>query len=158
MRDPGPTPWRRQGKDNDMADIYGTAFSGTDRSKLAPGTSHDAGIRRHRNSVSLATEGGGTQNSLIIGKVREGNCIDHFRVSSDVDLSGRQFTIGVDGAPAKYCAAFAGPAANTTVVPPVVTAQLAADALATPDTIKLFPAAALPGAGLIVTSAYTSKR
>jgi len=141
-----------------MADIYGKAFAASSAGKLAPGTSHDAGTRRHRNSVNLATEGGGTQNNLIIGKVREGNCIDHFRVSSDVNLSGINFTIGTDAAPAKYCAAFAGPAANTSVVPTVVIARLADDALTTPETIKLFPFAALPAAGLIVASAYTSKR
>lgn len=141
-----------------MADIYGKAFAAPSAGKLAPGTSHDAGIRRHRNSVSLATEGGGTQNNLIIGKVREGNCIDHFRVSSDVNLSGINFTIGTDAAPAKYCAAFAGPAANASVVPTVVIARLADDALTTPEQIKLFPSAPLPAAGLIVASAYTSKR
>lgn len=141
-----------------MAKIYGAAFSATDKSKFAPGTSHDAGVRRHRNSTSLATEGGGTTNSLIIGRVREGNCIDHLRVTSDVNLAGINFTIGTDASPAKYCAAFAGPAAGATVVPQIVPARLADDPLGVPEEIQLFPAAALPAAGLIVASVFTSKR
>lgn len=140
-----------------MANIFGKAFSAV-LGALAPGTSHDAGIRRFRNSTSLATEGGGTVNTLIIGRIREGNAIDHFKVASDINLSGLNFTIGIAGAPAKYCAAFAGPAAGATVIPPVVPAMQAADALDKPEEIILTPSGALPAAGLIVASGYASKR
>ncbi len=141
-----------------MADIYGTAFSGTDPSKLAPGTSHDAGVRRHRNTVSLATEGGGTTNSLIIGKVREGNCVEGVALASDVALSGVNFTVGTDAEPAKYVASVAGPGAGATLRMTIKVAQLAMDPLEKPETIKLFPSAALPASGLIVASVFTSKR
>lgn len=141
-----------------MAAIYGNAFSASDPASLAPGTSHDAGTRRHRNWVSLATEGGNGQNDLIVGRVREGNCINSAAVSSDVNLAGVNFTLGIDGSPAKYAAAFAGPAAGATVQVPIKPAMLAMDSLEKPEEIKLYPSAALPAAGLIVASVYTSKR
>lgn len=141
-----------------MPDIYGTAFSATDPGALAPGTSHDAGVRRHRNTVSLATEGGSGQNNLIVGKVREGNCVEGARFSADVNLSAINFTLGTDADPAKYAAAFAGPAANATVSVTIKVAALAMDALEKPETIKLFPSAVLPAAGTLVASVFTSKR
>ena len=140
-----------------MANIFGKAFSAV-LGALAPGTSHDAGLRRFRNSTSLVSEGGGTVNTLIIGRIREGCAIDHFKVASDVNLSAINFTIGTAAAPAKYCAAFAGPAAGATVIPPVLPAMQAADALTVPEEIILAPSAALPAAGLIVASGYASKR
>ncbi len=140
-----------------MAKIYGKAFS-ADRAKYASGTSHDAAVRRHRNTVSLATEGGGTQNTLIIGKVREGNCVEAVSLASDVNLSGINFTVGVEGNPTKYAIAQAGPAAGATVRFQIVPAQLGADALATPDEVLLFPSANLPAAGLMVASVLASHR
>lgn len=141
-----------------MADIQGTAFSSSDPAALAPGTSHDAGTRRHRNTVSLATEGGGGQNAFIAAKVREGNCISSASFSADVNLSAINFTLGTDADNAKYGAAFAGPAANAHVAIVLKVSALAMDPLDKPETIKLYPSGALPAAGLLVASVFTSKR
>ena len=142
-----------------MPTVYGKAFSGTDKGKLAPGTSHDAATRGYRNTFELAVNGGGgTASALLFAKVREGSNVHGFDVTSDVNLSGINFTIGTDAEPAKYCAAFAGPAANATVRPQVKIGPLMADALTRLEEIKLFPNVALPAAGNIVARATATHR
>ncbi|QNQ09250.1 hypothetical protein [Sphingomonas alpina] len=138
-----------------MAIVYGAAFSSTDLTAKAPGTSHDAGERSFRNVFDFATNGGGgTVNTPKIAIVREGSCIKGFRVSSDVNCSGINFTIGTIADPVKYCAAFAGPAANAQVIPTVKIPMQAMDPLARPEEIYLFPSGNMPAAGTLV--AFTS--
>lgn len=140
-----------------MADIYGKAYSATNALHRTHGTTSDAGVRRFRNCVDLAAEGGGTANSIIAAMVREGVAVCEVRLHSTANLSGINFTIGTDAAPAKYGAAQAGPnATSKTFQIPV--AQLAADALSAPETIKFFPSGNLPGAGTIVAEVFASKR
>lgn len=142
-----------------MAKIYGSAFSATDTKKLAPGTVHDAGSRRFRNTFNLADAGvGGTTNTPIVARVREGSAVHACEVSSSANLSAINFTLGIVGDPAKYAAAFAGPAAGATVRVPIKPEVLAADALALPEEIILTPSANLPGAGILVGSVFASKR
>jgi hypothetical protein len=139
-----------------MPDINGKAFS-TNPLFRSPGTVVDAGGRRFRNVVDLAVEGGATANPLVAAIVREGCSVYEARMSSGANLSAINFTIGTDAAPAKYGAAQAGPNATTkTFVIPI--AALDDDALTAPETIKFFPSGALPGAGVIVTEIFASKR
>ncbi|MFD1034151.1 hypothetical protein ACFQ15_05750 [Sphingomonas hankookensis] len=142
-----------------MAKIYGSAFSATDAKKLAPGTVHDAGSRRFRNTFQLGDAGvGGTTNTPIVARVREGSAVHAFELSSSANLSGINFTLGTVTEPAKYCAAFAGPVAGGTVRAPIKPEALAADSLALPEEIILTPSANLPGAGVLVGSVFASKR
>ncbi|KPH59184.1 hypothetical protein [Novosphingobium sp. ST904] len=141
-----------------MADIYGTAHSGTDPLHRPSGIVVDAGVRRFRNTINLATEGGATTNSIIAAKVREGCAIHEVRMHSTVALTAVDFTIGTDDDPDKYGAAQAGPAAGASKTFQVPVAQLAADGLTEPDLVKFFPSAALPAAGTIVTEIFASKR
>lgn len=142
-----------------MAKIYGSAFSATDPKKLASGTVHDAGSRRFRNTFDLAAAGvGGTVNTPIVARVREGSAVHAASVSSSANLSGINFTLGTVAEPAKYAAAFAGPAAGATVHVQIKPEALAADSLATPEEIILTPSANLPGAGILVASVFASKR
>lgn len=138
---------------------YGSAFSAIDPAKMAPGTSHDAGVRRFRNTFDLATNGGGgTTEALKVAAVREGNCVEAVNLASSVSLAAINFTIGTLASPAKYGIAQAGPAANAKVSFNLPIAALAADALLKPEDIYLFPSAALPAAGTLVASLYSSKR
>lgn len=138
---------------------YGSAFSATDPAKLAPGTSHDAGVRRFRNTFDLATNGGGgTAEPLKVAAVREGNCVESFSLASTVSLAAINFTVGTIGSPAKYATAQAGPAANVRQSFQLSVAMLAADALTKAEDIYLFPSAALPAAGTVVASVFSSKR
>lgn len=140
-----------------MADIFGNAASGSDPLFRPSGIFVDAGVRRFRNVVSLAAEGGATANAIIAAAVREGCAVFEARMHSSANLSAINFTIGTDADPDKYGVAQAGPnATSKTFIIPV--AQLAADALAAPETIKFFPSAALPAAGTIVVELFASKR
>lgn len=142
-----------------MPDALGKNWSATNTAQLAPGSSHDAGIRRHRNVFDLATNGGGgTQASLVVAKLREGNSLESARLTSSVDLSALTFSVGTDADNAKYAAAVAGPAANATVTFAIKPAALAADSLTTPETIKFYPSGNLPGAGTIVGQVNSSMR
>lgn len=142
-----------------MPSSYGKAFSGTDSRKLAPGTSHDAGTRRFRNNFDFAVDGGGgTTNSLKIAALREGVCIEHLRLASDVNCAAINFTLGTLADPAKYAVAFAGPAAGLTVNPPLKPSCLAMEPLAKAEDIYLFPSANMPGVGLLTASLSASKR
>lgn len=141
-----------------MADIYGSAYSGTDPLHRPSGIVVDAGVRRFRNVINLATDGGGAANNIIAADVREGVSVFEARMASTVDLSAINFTIGTDAAPTKYGAAQAGPAAGASKVFTIPVAQLAADPLTSPERIKFFPAAALPAAGSIVVAVFASKR
>lgn len=137
--------------------IYGNAASGTDTLYRASGTCVDAGVRRFRNVVSLAAEGGGTTEEIVGGIVREGCAVFEARMHASVDLSAINFTIGTAADNAKYGAAQAGPnATSKTFV--IKIAELAADALSEPETINFYPSAALPAAGSIVTEVFASKR
>jgi hypothetical protein len=140
-----------------MPIIYGDAFK-ADKSRYASGTSHDAANRRYRNKVSLASEGGGTANTLLAAKVREGSCIDSVSLASDVNLSGLTFTVGTVASPAKYAAAQAGPAAGATVRFAIIPAMLAMEPLTALEEIILTPSGALPAAGLMVASVVASHR
>lgn len=142
-----------------MAKIYGNAFSGSDRRKLAPGAVHDAGVRRYRNVFNLADAGvGGTTNTPLVAKLREGTALAACELTSNVNLAGVNFTLGTEAEPAKYATAFAGPGAGATVRVSILPAALAADALATPEEIILTPSAALPAAGTVVASVMASHR
>lgn len=141
-----------------MADIYGKAYSSSDDLKRAPGTVVDAAARRFRNVFDLVTEGGNTTNPLLAAKVREGVAVFEARLHSTVSLTGINFTIGTDAAPAKYGAAQAGPGAGASKTFQIPVAQLAADALTTPEDIKFFPSGALPANGTIVAEIFASKR
>lgn len=141
-----------------MASSMGAAFSSTDPLKLAPGSSHDAGIRSLRNVFSFAADGGGTQNSLKAAALREGMCVRGARISSSVDCSGFNFTIGTIADPVRYAAAFAGPAAGLQVTPTIKVAMQAMDPLAAPEDVYLFPSGNTPGAGTLVSFIDVTKR
>jgi hypothetical protein len=142
-----------------MAIIQGSAFSATDTKKLAPGTTHDAGVRRFRNTFDLAAAGaGGTANTPKVAELREGSALCGCEISSTVSLSGINFTLGTPAEPAKYATAQAGPAAGATVRLNILPAALAADAIERPEDIILTPSGNLPGAGTVVASVFASKR
>ncbi|GGO95027.1 hypothetical protein [Stakelama pacifica] len=137
---------------------YGTSYSSTDDSKLAPGTKVDAGVRRFHNDFSLATQGGGTQDTPLVARIREGCAVCAFELSSSVDLSGLTFKLGIATDDDKYAVAFAGPAAGKTVRAPIVPAMLAAGALEQREDIILTPSANMPAAGVVCTELFASKR
>lgn len=139
-----------------MADAYGSNYSAADALKRTPGTSVDAGVRRHKNIFALATEGGAA-NNLIGAIVREGQEVLEARMHTDANLSGINFTIGTDAVPAKYAAAQAGPNATSKTFVLKIGA-LDDGPLDDPETIKFFPSGALAGAGTVVTELFTSKR
>lgn len=142
-----------------MASSMGAVFSSTDSRVLAPGTSHDAGIRSMRNVFNLATNGGGgTTNSLKAAALRSGMCVRGARLTSDVNCSGINFTIGTLADPTKYAAAFAGPAANAQVVVTLKVAIQAMDPLAAAEDVYLFPSGNTPGAGTLVSFIEVTKR
>jgi len=141
-----------------MASSMGAAFSSTDPSKLAPGTSHDAAIRSMRNVFTLANDGGGTTNSLKAAALREGMCVRGARLASDVNCSGINFTIGTLADPVKYAAAFAGPAANAQVTVTIKVPMQAMDPLAAAEDVYLFPSGNTPGAGTLVSFIDVTKR
>lgn len=142
-----------------MAKLYGSAFNASDPRKLAPGTVHDAGTRRFRNTFQLADAGvGGTTNTPIVARIRAGSAVHAGELSSSANLSGITFTLGTVADPAKYAAAFAGPAAGATVRMPIKPDMLAADAIKSPEELILTPSANLPGAGVLVASVFASKR
>lgn len=141
-----------------MAKVYGRLLAAA-KAILAPGTVHDAGVRRYKNDLDFAVNGGGgTQNTPVIARVREGSAIFACEISSTVNLAGINFTLGTAAAPAKYATAFAGPAAGATVRVPILPAMLAADALEKPEELILTPSANLPGAGILVASVFASHR
>jgi hypothetical protein len=142
-----------------MAIVYGKQFSSSDMLKKAAGTSHDAAERSFRNEFDFAVDGGGgTVNTPKIAHVREGSCINGFRIASNVSLAAINFTIGTIADPAKYCAAFAGPAADAQVAPTMKIAMQAMDPLAKSEEIFLFPSAAMPAAGLMVAFTKATHR
>lgn len=142
-----------------MPSSLGTAFSSTDSTKLAPGTSHDAAIRSFRNDFDFATNGGGgTQNSLKIAALREGMCVRGFRIAASVDCSAINFSVGTLADPTKYAAAAAGPAANAQTTPFLKVAMQKMDPLAVPEDIYLFPSANMPAAGTLVAFVEATKR
>lgn len=141
-----------------MAKVYGFALAAA-RAILASGAVHDAGVRRFRNTFDFAVNGGGgTVNTPVVARVREGSAVSACEVSSTVNLSAINFTLGTAAEPAKYATAFAGPAAGATVRVPILPAALAADALADPEELILTPSANLPGAGILVVSVFASHR
>jgi hypothetical protein len=142
-----------------MPDALGKNWSATNPAQLAPGSSHDAAIRRHRNVFDLATNGGGgAQSQLVVAKLREGNALESARLSSSVSLAGVNFSVGTDADNVKYADAVAGPAAGATVSFTIKPAALAADALSTPEIIKFYPSGNLPGAGTVVAQVNSSMR
>ena len=145
-----------------MAQSNGANFGGGDPAKLASGTRHDAGIRLFENKFDLESDddaAGGTSNTLLVAKIREGCKISHGGyLSSTANLSGINFTLGTAADPDKYATAFAGPAANATVTIPVLPAMLAADPLSTPEDLILTPSGNLPAAGTVVAAVTAAKR
>lgn len=140
-----------------MPDINGTAYSATDPLKRAPGTSVNAGVRRYRNVVNLAVEGGGTANPILAAKLKEGVSVCAVKIHSDANLSGINFTVGSRTDAAKYAAAQAGP--NVTSKELVMkVAALAADALGAAEDVLFTPSGALPANGMIVVEVFASKR
>lgn len=140
-----------------MADIFGKLDSETPGNR-APGTVFNAGIRSYENVFDLAEAGGGSQDDLVGGNIRDGNKVMGAVMSSTVSLAAVNFTVGTDADPDKYGAAQAGPAAGATVRFAIPVAALAADALASMETVKFFASAALPATGTIVTRIETTKR
>lgn len=139
-----------------MANIYGNQF-GSDRAKLAQGASHDAAVRRHSNSVDLAVEGGGTADTLIAARLREGCSVCAIDISCTTNASGITFGVGTAAAATKYGAAVTGPAAGATVRVAIPVAVLD-DILTANEEIILTPSGNLPATGILVASVYASHK
>lgn len=141
-----------------MSGTYGSAFSSTDPLAKAPGATVDAGDRLHRNVFNFADAGvGGTTNPILLARVREGQFVHSARLSSDVNVSGINVTIGPLSSAAKYVAAAAGPNA-TTVSYAVKSSALDDDPLAAPEDIYATPSGNWPAAGTLVSLLVASKR
>jgi hypothetical protein len=135
---------------------YGSAFSNADDLKRAPGTTVDAGIRRHRNVFDLSVDGG-TSEALKIGHLREGTVISSIKMHTGANLSAINFSAGNASATAKYAAAQAGPNAVTKELQLTITA-LDDDPLTAPEEVLLTPSGNLPSAGTLVVDLFVSKR
>ncbi len=141
-----------------MAGTSGSAFSATDELAKAPGTTVDAANRLHRNVFDFAESGvGGTTNPLIAAKLREGVFLHRARLSSSVNCSAINVSIGITGSTAKYSAAAAGPNATTTT-PVIVSTALDDNALTAPETVILTPSGNWPATGILVSLIEVSKR
>lgn len=139
-----------------MALIYGDQFS-SDAASVAQGVSHDAGVRRFGNSVDLAIEGGGGQNTPIVAKLPSGVVPVGCEVSCSTNASAINFTLGTAADPDKYATAFAGPAAGATVKVNILPAMLKT-ILTDAETVILTPSGNLPATGILVASFFASKR
>lgn len=141
-----------------MPNIFGDQYSATDNLKRADGRGNDAGVRCFENSVDLAVEGGGTTNPLQV-KVPAGCVFDSVEVGCTVNNSAITVQVGIAGTLAKYAAATAGPAANTSVVilgkPDM---KRSSQATTTQETVILTPSAAWSATGILTFLFYARKR
>lgn len=123
---------------------------------LVTGVFFNAATRIFDNTFDLADEGG-TADSILIAKVREGNKLQRVSMQSDQNLSAITFQIGTADDPDAFGAAQAGP--NATAKELVLNiATASGEGFTTPTDIYLTPSAAMPNAGKLVTKTTTSKR
>lgn len=123
---------------------YGSAFSGTDARKQAPGEYHNAALRRYTNLFDLTVDGS-TSEALKIADIGPGFVMHSILIDTDVDCSARTFAIGISGSTAKYSAAATAPNATQQVRYPKMSLGV------TPSTareeILLTPSGAIPATG-----------
>ena len=129
---------------------YGTAFDS--EGKYAPGTSHDAGIRRFANKFNAP---GGSAEALQVARIREQNVVRGGEVTASVNLSAINFTLGTADDPDKYAAAFAGPTAGGTVRIPILPG-VKLEPTAVAETLLLTPSGNV-AAGTVIAEVETSK-